>query len=299
MARTDAIMLTLPNVSYKQHVDWMAKHYSHSTYDNAGIHKDLCPLIQQVALKHPEWKFEAGSAERRQDTEGGNPYYICTLFQVIEQGEALGRIGMSRNFSKGVNQFEITNKRIKDNLRRGDALKTIDVSKAVKLVEKHFSKSTTAEQFTDAMELASNSLERVRDSLRGRVGFIWRNNSVPIAEFITANWDNFLSTLDDEQRNRLGEFKDLDQEGRVVDTFYRQLNSRQVMRILVQGDNYIVVNGKGAGKETFALFDHEHLPENVRRKLGLLKLVEDNKMLENVGFKVNDKTFLLCGENDE
>lgn len=293
MSRTDAIMLTLPNVSYKKHEIYMGK-ARNNDYDNIGIDKDLCPLIQRIALKHPEWVLEASGSNRYRGDEGEKSYYICTMFQILEKGEDVGRICIGKNYSKGVPQFEITNKRIRDNLQRGSALKTMTLEKAVKLVEKHFSTRTVNELWEEQMKHADTELENLRDRLRSSFNYMWRSDGAPMMQYILKHWDDFAATLDDAEKLRLGEFPVLHERGKVAHDMYQQVTTGKVIRVMLLNNNYVVSNGDAS----FSSFDHDHLPEGIRRKLGLLKLVEDNTMLEGVGYRVNETTFLLYREEN-
>ena len=53
--------INLPNVSGEKVLQEYAKDRSAdvSAYTFGGVHIDIHPMVEKLALKHPEWKFEA------------------------------------------------------------------------------------------------------------------------------------------------------------------------------------------------------------------------------------------------
>jgi hypothetical protein len=56
-----------------------------------------------------------------------------------------------------------------------------------------------------------------------------------------------------------------------------------------EGSYYLMANELGAYEKK----TNDELPNNVRHKLGILKLVKDGQAVSDVGFKASDNVFLI------
>jgi hypothetical protein len=63
--------------------------------------------------------------------------------------------------------------------------------------------------------------------------------------------------------------------------------------VFIDGVNYSVQKGK----DPLEIKTSEELPDFMRRAVGLLKLVEDNQVIEGVGVRANETTFLVMPNN--
>ena len=70
-------------------------------------------------------------------------------------------------------------------------------------------------------------------------------------------------------------------------------NGKSVV-VAFDGTHYIVKS-----KEGIKTLSDETLPYEVRRKVGLLKLVQDGQMISDVGCRVDGATFVLLPEDEK
>ena len=70
----------------------------------------LEPLVEELALKHPEWKFEADYNTKRH-TENGVTWTIERM-KITDKYEVLGQIGIDY-FNRG-KRFWVNNHRVQD-----------------------------------------------------------------------------------------------------------------------------------------------------------------------------------------
>ena len=81
---------------------------------------------------------------------------------------------------------------------------------------------------------------------------------------------------------------------RVVKAIREALDNKQHTLVVLDGTQYIVKVGDEAKTYT-----DEGLSFDLRRKIGLLKLVQDKQMISEVGCRVDSSTFVLLPEAKE
>ena len=282
--------INLPNVSGEKVLQEYAKDRSAdvSAYTFGGVHIDIHPMVEKLALKHPEWKFEAF----RVNVSDSNNCIYATGFEVFLNREKLGRFWIQRNYGRnGGNTFCVTNGRIKDKLQRGDSLKTTKLDAAIKNVEKNFAPLNETEFFEKRMEIGLNGLVAIRNAEGREVRYAWEN-APHIQKFIRTKWDEFMLTLDDRTR----------EEMKVIPEKEATLNKMVKLVIAADGTenssyNIVIKDSKYLVKKdgVLSIWDADALPEIVRRKLGILKLVADGTFVEGNGYRHDDTTFIVSG----
>jgi hypothetical protein len=63
--------------------------------------------------------------------------------------------------------------------------------------------------------------------------------------------------------------------------------------VFIDGVNYSIQKGK----DPLEIKASEELPDFMRRAVGLLKLVEDNQVIDGVGVRASETTFLVMPNN--
>lgn len=71
------------------------------------------------------------------------------------------------------------------------------------------------------------------------------------------------------------------------------LKNNNAFIVFIDGVNYSVQKGK----DPLEIKQSDELPDFIRRAVGLLKLVEDNQVINDVGLRVNESTFLVLPNN--
>jgi hypothetical protein len=119
--------LGLPNLVW-------AKEKAKTHNKRMQISTKLAPLVFEAAKKFPRWKFVGSHTREYSD------YVEIAMFTVYENREKIGTVGTSQ--TRSGTKYVIGNERIKKILKRGSAMETGDLKKALKLMAKSFGGST-------------------------------------------------------------------------------------------------------------------------------------------------------------
>jgi hypothetical protein len=281
MTTTTLSMLALDNVVLCNEL--VAENHKHGvTVSKADLkvpRAKFDELFVKLAAIRPLWKFQIYDLTYDRKTIEG--------VRILCQGEELGVLkwGWFRN-EYG---FMVANERIGAAKQRRSTYCTHDVAKALAAIKKYFAPKNINERFAKAQEAASNLLTRqMRDKdykarqlhapLRD-LSFVFANNvREQFVEFLKrANKPNLLP----EYEQRAAEMLTIEQAKKAFD------NQECAVVLRVDGQYIVKVRDK------VDIFDDTTLPECMRGKLGMLKLVEDDNVVSDVGCKVDPECFIL------
>lgn len=275
--------LKLSNVTFCQELE---KHRSKV----AGVYALIDPVINRLATLNPLWIFEAQSRYNVQDG------FLVSDFIVKLDGEYLGNIGTSYMGQKGT-VIAISNDRIGKNRQRSSSYRTSDADKAILTAKKMFGKMNPAERIQKAREAAERVVSRAswnkerernqnQSILRGEM-LAWVENKgyQMFMEFIEK--EALLSTkklvLGAEEKLQI-----LDTEMKTIERVQEDFSNNKTALVVKDSGKYLVRIG-----DNVQLYDDNTLPLDMRMKMGMLKLVEDEHYLTEVGCKVTSEIFVL------
>lgn len=285
--------LTFKNTNIRFHSKVEAKDAElRQTKENSnglGISTMLCSTIEKLASDKPLWDFVA--------TGYDGCYERVSTFKVYKDGEELGEIGHERH-SRNYNLY-VKNKRISAKMSRTDRYRTSDVDKAVLKVKKMFGVLSTSERIAESAgkaahvlsgvynskwsELRSNNskIERIAEQYVMKDGF---NTFVEwLKTQVAKQYRDTLEGIDNKVR--------LETEMLTIEKARDHFNEGKAMLVIKDDGKYILKVG-----DKVDLYDDTSLPQEVRGKLGMLKLVEAEQFLTNIGCRINDETFVLILE---
>jgi hypothetical protein len=249
----------------------------------------LKDLVEQLALKYPQWTF----VETSVTAMAVDKTYLAHRFDVKDKREVLGTI--DKDYCSNGYRYRIDNHRIEGMRERGSGMKTIHLNKAIKHVDKFFGKRNMVEKITEARRKVENTLSQVDNEKSWRLRGTWGSMELQARNFITNNYQAFIDSVVD--KNTIA--KQLEQ----LPTQVEEFNATQHLIKMLQTDNAFIVFIDGVnysvqkGKDPLEIKQSDELPDFIRRAVGLLKLVEDNQVISGVGFRVNEITFLVLPNN--
>ena len=251
------------------------------------FHGFLDPLVDKLALKHPEWMLVGEDSWYNYSRQ----QFLVKRIRVYEDGEQLGTI--AHNDWKG-SKYRIQNKRINNSMRKRSAMETKDLKKALGIIEEHFGAKSLDERVTEARNLVAstvaNTLWRKRRSFDECFGKL----APALAAYITQNMEQMRPILEAYGApagaiDRLpDEFATLKNNQAV-----EQARSRNVgTTVILYRDRYVLIHD-----------DNTHLPltltasqltPDMSAKIGMLKIISgDEEAVESVGMRINSNTFYL------
>jgi hypothetical protein len=252
----------------------------------------LAPLVEELALKHPEWKFEADYNCKRH-TENGITWTIERM-KITDRYEVLGQIGIDY-FNRG-KRFWINNHRVQDLRERGSGMKTIHLSKAIRHVEKFFGVKNLDEKLTEAKRQMRETIENISREKYYAFNGVWRNIEERGRLFLLENIEAFTAATKDTPVATSVELfpeamNNLSHTNKVRD----MVIGNKAYLVFIDGMNYSV----SLGQSQPSIMSSEELPDFIRRGVGMLKLVENQTLITNIGFRVDENTFVVLPVSEE
>ncbi len=283
-------MLSLDNVILPTEVD------KNGIKVVADIDADLAPLVEALALTHPEWRFESHYCRKYYGGNTGEADFkmVVERVKVMDKYEELGLLGT--DYTRSGKRFWVSNHRVEKMRERGSGMKTIHLNKALKYVEKYFSAKNLSEKVDEAELLARRAVQQSARDKWYVMNNTWRNLEHSAIGFVASKLDEFRQWV--EPRHQ----KDLDGLLEKID----EANAMRKMEVgysdctlvIIDGMNYIVKSKDADGMHhNVEVKASEELPDEVRRGLGMLKLVEEGQAIANIGVRVNANTYVVMTNN--
>jgi hypothetical protein len=283
--------LELSNVEINDKMKERAAEYEREI---AFVDRLIDPVVQRLATLNPLWRFVATDMTYSSDTQ-----LRVTAFSVVEHGEELGTI--ERYYHGREYVIHIKNERIgKDRVRRG-GYKTADADKAILKAKKMFYKLKPTERLEQAMKAAEGVISQQKRRKDNEKHNHERTVRDAAMQFIMGTgFPLFLAHVEswhDIDKNRItksiNEKERIDSEMLTIEKVKQHFENRDAAVVVKDGGKYLVKVG-----DDVQLYDDNSLPETMRGKLGMLKLVDAEYFIENVGCRVNDEVFVVLMDEE-
>lgn len=271
-------IFTLPNVIVDR-----------DKYSNVQkAHSVLTPVIQRLATLYPLWKFEV----LQSSSIGGA---VATGFAISQDGEKLGDIGITH--TRSGTGIAISNDRIAKARSRSSAYKTMDADKAVVMAKKMFSKMNQTERLKKARDEAERVVtngawnkEREKRNLSSRV------TDAATKFIMNEGFDIFLKYVQAEmpiadRHKILADMEKLEAvtaDMLTIEKVQKDFAASKTALVIKDAGKYLVKIG-----DVINLYDDNTFPQDMRMKLGMLKLVENEQYVSDMGCRVSDEVFVL------
>jgi hypothetical protein len=233
-------------------------------------------VIKEVARKHPDWTISSLSTEEARK---------FTVFYKGNKDIILGHINEDYKYVRGERQrfYLLENWRIGEMRQRGSGIQTTKPKEALKAVEKYFFPLTDEEYTEQAFRHAHQLVYRESTETRGALESSIRKLHQPMMTFAHKHWDEFVSMLDERDRNIAYDLLKQQQLSNEAKALYSEVDSRKCLTVLLTNGKYTVQQG-----EVLQDYESDTLPEHIRTKVGLLKLVENRQVVAEVGVRVDN-----------
>lgn len=281
--------LELSNVELSEKT---AKAVKESTREVKSVDTLIDPVVQRLAVLNPLWRFVVDEVSYLSGDS-----LKATGFKVIEAGEVLGTI--SREYHGRNYVIEISNERIgKDRVRRG-GYRTADSDKAILKAKKMFFKLKPTERIDNSMKVAMSVIDQQRRRKEREMHDHRSTVHGAASKFIMGTgFSLFLEHIKEWHeidRNRINksiaESKRIGEEMLTIDKVKSQFEAGKTALVIKDDGKYLVKIG-----DAIQLYDDNTLPNDMRGKLGMLKLVEAEAFVSNTGCRINDEVFVLVVE---
>jgi len=249
---------------------------------------DMCRLVMNLAMANPLWRFVVT------DTQGE---HRPVGFSVIDSGEVIGKIG--RQYYRGDHKLSLTNDRISDARERTSSYRTGDVDKAILMAKKMFFRLKPNERIEKAYGTAKQVMQNQWHDKQREHRYAEREIESSAVKFIMGTgFPLFLSYVDGlPEHEKKPMLKKLEQTGKhkqdmlTIESIKEKFGSEHTALIIKDEGKYMVKIGQDV-----QIYDDNTLPEHMRGKLGMLKLVEAEHFISNIGCRINDEIFVVLTE---
>jgi len=257
----------------------------------ASVYDILDPVVSRLATLNPLWTFVVVNSGH-----GSGNNRIAMGFSVKLDGEELGQIGLSYMGNRG-RVICISNDRIGKGRQRSDSYRTQDADKAILMAKKMFGKMNPSERIQKAKDAAERVVSRAswnkerertqHQSLVKNEMLAWVETKglATFMEFIKAE---AIPSLKHKVTTSMEKVVLLDTEMQTIEKVQQDFSANKTALVVKDLGKYLVKIG-----DNVELYDDNTLPLNMRMKIGMLKLVEDEQYLTNVGCKVSSEIFVL------
>jgi len=249
---------------------------------------DMCRLVMNLAMANPLWRFVVT------DTMGDHK---PVNFSVIDSGEVIGKIG--RQYYRGDYKLSLSNDRISNARERTESYRTSDVDKAILMAKKMFFRLKPNERVNKAHETAHKVMNSQFFDKQREHRYSERDVESLAHQFIMGTgFPLFLAHVNQlsehEKKNVLTKMEKsskLKQDMLTIESIKERFGGEHTALVIKDEGKYMVKIGQDV-----QLYDDNTLPESMRGKLGMLKLVEAEHFISNVGCRINDEIFVLLTE---
>jgi hypothetical protein len=243
----------------------------------------LLNTVWELVRVMPTWRFVAKVGRHY-----ANSITVDSFF-VYQDGEQIGRLASNwyrRNWCVAVSGG-----------RLGDyeAQRTKDIAKAVVLARRNFKKKSLSDLLASAEEKSRAAIRAQASHMSRKVyesseklkpylhAFALQNRREEFAQSLRGYpvAEEALSTMEQTAL-------DLD----VATKVQMQYDAKQYYLVVSSDNKYITQFADGS----INIYDDGNFPDDLRGKLGLLKLVSAGQMVDNIGARVDTQTFVLLKE---
>ena len=256
-----------------------------------GVFNMLDPVVSRLASLNPLWTFVINSSGL-----GTGSNRVASGFSVKLDGEELGTIGLSYMGNRG-RVIAICNDRIGRGRQRSDSYRTVDADKAILMAKKMFGKMNPSERISKAKDAAERVVTRAswnKERERTQHQSNIKNEMLVWAEtkghalFLEYLKKEAIPSLNHKVTTSMEKVELLDTEMKTIERVQEDFGKNKTALVVKDLGKYLVKIG-----DKVDLYEDNTLPLEMRMKVGMLKLVNDEQYLTNVGCKVSSEIFVL------
>jgi hypothetical protein len=257
----------------------------------------LKEFVYMAAKEFPQWtfvqEFNYGTERTRRTSEGLEyDYYCLDVFGVFDGREELG--GICAAFNRNAPCIRLTNLRIHFDSERGSSKETKDLKKAIRLLKKYFGTKTLEELTKDALNEARRSISYAHNEKGGEWLRWYRHMTDNLGDYVMENAEVLVPMAEQNGANsKIRSILDMWEEQKITGGISQCLANENGVVVYLHGQNYAVTKLDG----TIRVYTADDAPDTLKRKLGLLKLVEDGQCITDTGMRVNERNYFIAGES--
>ncbi len=271
----------LPNASFETHtLTQVNKRYNN--WDGSFKFRSvmMAELFKTIYLANPTWRFQF---EGLTYSDPGAP--TPKAVHVTCDGERLGYF--ESDYFRGNHGVAIANHRINRELMR-----TSNDKRALSAIKKYFVRRNVNERLEKAASDASNAISSAVNRSNHETQAVKYKLETACLKFVLEHnreaFEQFSQVLAPENLTMLEAYDKRKLDADTIEEVRSKYDANNAALVVLDQGKYIVKTG-----DNVQLFDDNDLPEQIRGRLGLLKLVEYRQMVTNAGCRVSSEVFVV------
>lgn len=312
-------LLKLPNVKRSPHdshesdfihkADWVRRFdpkYADLSNDDIPLRpadQMIGELVSKLVVDKPEWQFHVHAYRDWRDLTDskcvGVAWSSVSIFS--QYGQNLGAVTCNHRWGQHgrTDILEVHNHRVSAARERANCFSTADVKAAIREVKKSFYEKTVDELLKEAYNEARTAISNAQHGPWAKVRNAKRDfegRDYELVDYVIDHHKEHFSVWLDSKRGwasgkTLEMMNSMAENRTILDTV------EEVERAFQSNKTALIIKNQGGYilriDSEVKLCDDSTLPENIRAKLGMLKLVEESQVVSNVGCRVNKETFVV------
>lgn len=261
------------------------------------VHPQLLPVVLEINKKRPQWQFIGRSIKGVSINNVWKP--AVSLLLVLEKNEVLGSLEVASRYSRrGVKPaVEVKNERITAGRSQCGGFKTQNPAAAAAKALKMFRPKTDSERIQKAQlairAFANEHVLRMNQLARSSYACFASlvEDTITASPYLDPLMEVARRYANKEQQALLDVLVTSRQDSVVMKQIADSAAKQEGATILVDGGNYLV-----SGKDGLSTHTTDTLPDWIKPKLGMLKLLESAKVVPGIGTRLNGNTFFVVGD---
>ena len=258
-------------------------------------HSHIYAALSPLTYAKSDWVFHLCSVVARSLRDGETYESVVVGVRITAHGNLLGTINVVRRGDNYV--LKVENTRISDTRERGDGYHTADPDKAALKIRRMFYPQLVSEKLETAQVAVMRSLQVNVYDKRNAVHKVYTTEVEDrMKVFVAQNKEMFLASLAPEHVLHAEDYfaKDESLSALMLLQEAKELWGRvsptkdKAMLVVLDGGVYIVKCG-----DDVLQYTSNNVPFDISSRVGMLKLVEEGKYVDNMGIKVTQDIFLL------
>ena len=248
---------------------------------------NLEELIESLAYTRPKWFFVGCNSH-------GSLGYLT--FEVFEGDEYLGSVGVDNarsDFRYVIDNARMDRKKTRTHLTH--SLTTRDIKKAKKEINKNFGPKSAEEQLAELDTTARAGLGSLSASRYSDYRLAFNKLVQLITPAIEKQPELFAAMCPEIDSKVLEDCAEHKHKTDTTKSVNEALRNALGVFIITRGGEYLVKDLAATDGVSNTLTS-EAIPFEIKRKLGMLKLLPVGATLQDVGYKIADDKFFIVGE---
>ena len=281
------------NIVISNKIDqWRTKVF---TLDDVVFGELSSQVIPVVARMFPAWEFMVTHVHT--EGPGVQRKVFPTWIKVSEKGVERGRIQIRDPWRSYAEDLVFDNPRIYNAMQRVGHKVTTKPKVAVQIVKQYFTDPPITETIAAVSKQVRSHANMQRSTFKSSRDLEYLRLSEMVRPYIDEHLVEIAKQVPEVNANfNVPEYLEFVEDTKISESV-ADVPSNSALTVMLRGDKYVLHRNN---MPIFALTS-EYLPEQVRRAIGLLKLVDDGQFVRDVGYRHKADQFLVvyAGSFDE